>query len=312
MTQETCNQSTAQDNQQAEAERLVKETTDKIKHKLMVISGKGGVGKTSVAVNLAVSLAKNGHKVGLLDGDIHGPNVPKMLGLDLKRLGGTERKIEPVAYSSNLRVVSIAFILETPDTPVVWRGPLKHNAFSQFLGEVNWGELDYLIVDLPPGTGDEPLSIAHLIKDLDGSIVVTTPQEVSLLDSRKSVKFSQMVGVPVIGIIENMSGFLCPHCQKPIDLFKTGGGERAAEELMVPFLGRIPIDPEIVQNSDRGIPFVEKIPDSAAAKELGMISKKCEEFMERVSRKQGGEKGACGISRIKEMLKKKMDNEPIS
>jgi Mrp family chromosome partitioning ATPase len=271
----------------------------------MVISGKGGVGKTSVAVNLAATLAQDGHKIGLLDADIHGPNVPKMLGLDLKRLGGLGEKIEPVSFNPNLRVVSMAFLLEGPDTPVVWRGPLKHNAFKQFLGEVNWGDLDYLIVDLPPGTGDEPLSIAQLIKNVDGSIIVTTPQEVSLLDSRKAIKFSQMMRVPVVGIIENMSGLLCPHCGKSIDLFKVGGGEKAAKELMVPFLGRIPIDPEIVQNGDRGVPFVEVMPDSKAAEAFSQISKRCKEFVNRSKKEPEIGKGSFGISQVKEILKKR-------
>jgi len=305
MNQGTSNQNVSQEEQQLQAEKLVRETVSKIKHKIMVISGKGGVGKTSVAVNLAVTLSMEGNKVGLLDADIHGPNVPKMLGVDLKKLGGSSNKIEAVSFNENLKVVSIAFLLEGPDTPVIWRGPLKHNAFSQFLGEVEWGELDYLIVDLPPGTGDEPLSIAHLIKDVDGSIIVTTPQEVSLLDSRKSVKFSQMLKVPVLGIIENMSGFMCPHCNKPINLFKTGGGEKAAREFMVPFLGRIPIDPEIVQNCDNGTPFVETMPDSQAARIFFQIGKKCEEFMNKSKSKPEIEKGSSGISRVKEMLKKR-------
>jgi len=264
---------------QAHRERMLKEKLSHIEHKLMVMSGKGGVGKSTVAANLAVSFARQGYEVGILDADVHGPNIPKMLGLDQAKLIGTDQGMLPVPLYPNLKVLSMAFLLPNADSPVVWRGPLKHGVFQQFLGEVEWGELDYLIVDLPPGTGDEPLSIAHLIGQVDGSIIVTTPQEVALLDSRKAVIFSQMVHVPVVGIVENMSGFLCPHCGKEINLFKVGGGEKAARELKVPFLGRIPLDPEIVQNCDQGKPFVAVHPNSPAAKAFYEITKRIEEFV---------------------------------
>jgi Mrp family chromosome partitioning ATPase len=264
---------------QAHRERMLKEKLSHIEHKLMVMSGKGGVGKSTVAANLAVSFARKGYEVGILDADVHGPNIPKMLGLDQARLIGTDQGMLPVPLYPNLKVLSMAFLLPNADSPVVWRGPLKHGVFQQFLGEVEWGELDYLIVDLPPGTGDEPLSIAHLIGQVDGSIIVTTPQEVALLDSRKAVIFSQMVHVPVVGIVENMSGFLCPHCGKEINLFKVGGGEKAARELKVPFLGRIPLDPEIVQNCDQGRPFVTVHPNSPAAKAFYEITERIEEFV---------------------------------
>ncbi len=243
----------SQNEQIKHQEELLKKRMSKIRHKLMVMSGKGGVGKTTVSVNLALELARRGYKVGLLDADIHGPNVPLMLGVEGERLHVTEQGVEPLVIGNNeLKVVSMSFLLQSPDTPVIWRGPLKMGALRQFLSEVNWGELDFLIVDLPPGTGDEPLSIAQLIRDMDGSIVVTTPQEVALLDSRKSVNFSKKLGVPVLGIIENMSGFVCPHCGKEVFLFKRGGGEKAAEEHGVLFLGRIPIDPKIVEIEDSG------------------------------------------------------------
>lgn len=269
----------SEEEKQAHREKMLREKLSHIEHKLMVMSGKGGVGKSTVAANLAVSFARKGYEVGILDADVHGPNIPKMLGLDHAKLIGTAQGMLPVPLYPNLKVLSMAFLLPHADSPIVWRGPLKHSAFQQFLGEAEWGELDYLIIDLPPGTGDEPLSIAHLIGQVDGSIIVTTPQEVALLDSRKAVIFSQMVHVPVVGIVENMSGFLCPHCGKEINLFKVGGGEKAALELKVPFLGRIPLDPEIVQNCDQGKPFVAANPNSPAAKAFYEFTERIEEFI---------------------------------
>jgi Mrp family chromosome partitioning ATPase len=244
-----------------------------VKHKFMVLSGKGGVGKTSVTVNLAVTLAKQGYKVGILDADIHGPNIPKMMGVDSERLVGNQDGLLPVMALSGVKVISVAFLLRNKDDAVIWRGPLKHSAIKQFLGDVFWGALDYLIIDLPPGTGDEALSTAHLIKQVDGAVVVTTPQDVALLDSRKSVTFCRQLNIPFIGVVENMSGFTCPHCGKNIDLFKVGGGEKAAREMKVPFLGRIPIDPGLVIASDSGVPFVANNPDSKVAEAFVEISK---------------------------------------
>jgi ATP-binding protein involved in chromosome partitioning len=262
-----------------ERERLEKRLVG-IRHKLMVMSGKGGVGKTTVAVNLGVIMAREGLRVGLLDADIHGPNVPKMLGVELKPLGGARGGLRPIEVLPNLHIISMAYLIQDKDNPVVWRGPLKHSAISQFISEVEWGPLDFFIVDLPPGTGDEPLSVAHLIRNVDGSIIVTTPQDVALLDSRKSVNFSRILKIPVIGIVENMSGMKCPHCGKDIPLFKIGGGERAAKELNVPFLGRIPIDPEVVQNCDSGMPHVMAYPNSEATKAFQSIAQQCKEYVE--------------------------------
>jgi Mrp family chromosome partitioning ATPase len=270
----------AEEKQKHEEEQL-QARLDHIKHHIVVMSGKGGVGKSTVAVNLAVALAQQGLKVGLLDADIHGPNLPKMLGLDHSRLQATEGGIVPMEVMPGLTVVSMAFLLEHADNPIVWRGPLKHTVIRQFVADVQWGELDYLVVDLPPGTGDEPLSVAQVLKSVDGSVIVTTPQDVALLDSRKSVVFSGQLDIPVIGIVENMSGFACPHCGQEIDLFKKGGGELAAKELNVPFLGGIPIDPQIVVNGDAGKPYVVAYPESPAAKSLKQVADQCLAFMEK-------------------------------
>lgn len=228
----------------------------RVRHSVMVMSGKGGVGKSTFSVNLAALLASEGNRVGILDADVHGPNIPRMLGIQGRRLETTSQGLEPVEAMENLKVVSMALLSENADEPIVWRGPAKHKLIRRFSTGVNWGELDLLIVDLPPGTGDEPLSVAKLVGRVDGSVVVTTPQDVAILDSRKAVIFSQMLGVPVLGIVENMSGMVCPHCGGRIDLFGTGGGQRAALELGVPFLGRIPIDTEMVGACDGGKPLV--------------------------------------------------------
>ncbi len=239
-----------------EEEEAVKARMGKVKHKIMVMSGKGGVGKTTVAANLAFALGMRGLDVGLMDADIHGPDVPKILGIEDKRPEMSEGQISPILVTPRLKAMSIGFLLADRDSAIIWRGPMKMNAIRQFISDVDWGELDYMIVDLPPGTGDEPLSVAQLIKNVDGAIIVTTPQDLALLDSRKAVNFSGVLKVPVIGIIENMSGFVCPYCGKKINIFKYGGGERAASELGVPFLGRVPLDPKMVEAADNGTPFV--------------------------------------------------------
>ena len=275
-----------------ERDKRVTEHLGKIRYKIMVMSGKGGVGKSTVAVNLAAVLALDGQRVGILDADIHGPNVPTMWGTDWKPLQGGNEGIRPVEVLPNVKLISMAFLLPNPDSPVVWRGPIKHTAIKQFLGDVEWGDLDFLIVDLPPGTGDEPLSVANLIEGVDGAIIVTTPQDVALMDSRKTVNFSRMLKVPVIGIVENMSGLNCPECGHLIPLFKIGGGEKAAKDLGVPFLGRIPIDPEVVQKSDSGTPYVVSYPDSEVTKVYNEIAEKCTAFVEppgeKVQQKKSG------------------------
>ena len=237
-------------------EAAVKASMDKVKYKIMVMSGKGGVGKTTVAANLAFALGMEGLDVGLMDADIHGPDVPKILGIEDKRPEPSGDKMFPISVTPRLKAMSIGFLLPRPDSAIIWRGPMKMNAIRQFISDVDWGELDYMIIDLPPGTGDEPLSVAQLIKDVDGAIIVTTPQDLALLDSRKAVDFARVLKVPVVGIIENMAGFVCPYCGKEINIFKYGGGERSATELGVPFLGRVPLDPKMVEAADAGTPFV--------------------------------------------------------
>lgn len=247
-------------------EKIPHQPMQKIKHKILVMSNKGGVGKSTLAVNLAFGLAKKGLQVGLLDIDMHGPNIPMMLAIEDMILTGDEKRIQPVHFMTNLKVVSMAFLLKDKSSPLIWRGPLKMGAIKQFLEDVEWGELDFMVIDSPPGTGDEPLSVVQLIKDIDGAIIVTTPQDLALLDSRKAVNFAKKLNMPVLGIVENMSGFTCPHCGKKIDLFKTGGGEKAANEMDVPFLGRIPIEPGIVTSGDEGKPFVQLHSESHTSK----------------------------------------------
>lgn len=250
-----------------------------IKAVLLIMSGKGGVGKSTVAVNLALTFAAEGKNVGILDIDLHGPNIAKLLGIEQERLAATPDGIEPVEILPNLKAVSLALLGMDPDQPVIWRGPLKTGAIKQFLGEVNWGELDYLIIDAPPGTGDEPLSVVQLIPQITGAIIVTTPQDVAILDSRKSVLFAKRLHMPVVGIIENMSGLTCPHCHQPIYLFKQGGGQKAADELNVNFLGALPIQPELVEYGDAGRPFLQMRSDSDYVQRFKAIAAKVAEFV---------------------------------
>jgi ATP-binding protein involved in chromosome partitioning len=236
--------------QQALQERL-----QKIKHKIIVLSGKGGVGKSTVAVNLAAALSAAGKQVGLLDVDIHGPSISKMLHLENTQVQATAEGILPVE-KEGLKVMSIGLLLRNPDDAVIWRGPMKMGVIEQFLKDVDWGELDYLIIDSPPGTGDEPLSVCQLVKDPDGAVIVTTPQDVATSDVRRSITFCRQLALPVLGVVENMSGFVCPKCGEVTNIFKTGGGERMAHDMGVPFLGRLPLDPAIDEAGDDGRPFV--------------------------------------------------------
>lgn len=260
-------------------ESKISKNLEMIQHKLIVLSGKGGVGKSTVSANLALALAEKGHEVGLLDSDIHGPSIPKMLGLEESKPTPSAEGIIPVLAQPKLKVMSMGFLLSDKDAPVIWRGPMKMGAIKQLIGDVNWGKLDYLIIDLPPGTGDEPLSIAQLIPDSDGAIVVTTPQDIALVSVRKSLNFVKKMNIPIIGIIENMSGFKCPHCSKEINLFKTGGGVKASKDFKVPFLGKIPIDPHIVETGDSGKTFMIKEKNAETARSFKEIVENIENII---------------------------------
>jgi len=242
-----------------------------IGHKLLVMSGKGGVGKSTVAANLAAALALAGKSVGLLDVDIHGPSIPRLMGVEGQRIVAHESEIVPIEIGGNLKGMSNGFLLNSPNDAVIWRGPMKYGVIQQFLKDVAWGPLDFLVIDAPPGTGDEPLSVAQLVGQPAGAVLVTTPQELSVADVRRSVSFCQQLKLPVVGIVENMSGLVCPHCQGVIDLFKTGGGESLAQEMKVPFLGRVPIDPQIVECGDTGAPYVHRHRESPAAEAIHRI-----------------------------------------
>jgi len=264
-----------------EEQRKLKARTSKITHKIAVISGKGGVGKSTVTVNLAMAFAMHGYaySVGVLDADITGPCVPKIIGLHGQRLQAGPAGVFPAMGPLGIKVVSMDFLLPSDETPVIWRGPLKMKAISQFLSDIAWGELEFLFIDLPPGTGDEPLSIMQLIPEMDGVVIVTIPSEVSQIVVKKAVTFSRQLNIPVIGIIENMSGFICPKCGAEIEIFKVGGGKKIAKDLKVPFLGKVPIDPQICEDSDRGTPFITEHMDSPATKAFMEIVKKIEFFL---------------------------------
>jgi ATP-binding protein involved in chromosome partitioning len=255
---------------QAEQEQI-RRRVEQIKHQILVLSGKGGVGKSTVAANIAVSLALAGKRVGLLDIDIHGPSIPKILNLERKTVQAVGDTILPIEMFENLKIMSIGFLLRGTSDAVIWRGPLKYQMIKQFLKDVDWGSLDFLVVDSPPGTGDEPLSIVQLLENPDGAIIVTTPQEVALSDVRKCITFCGQLNLPVLGVLENMSGFVCPNCGQRTDVFKSGGGELMAGQMHVPFLGRIPIEPQIAQSCDSGRPFVYHYKQTQAAKEFEKI-----------------------------------------
>jgi Mrp family chromosome partitioning ATPase len=250
---------------QAKQDTSITRSLGKIKNKILVMSGKGGVGKSTVSTNLALGLAQRGFKVGLMDVDLHGPDICRMLDLNMT-IGDIEKEndlVPPMVYGDNLKVISLEYMMENRDDPIIWRGPLKIQAIRQFIADIDWGELDYLIIDAPPGTGDEPLTVASTIKDAV-ALVVTTPQEIALADVRKSLNFCRHVKMEVLGLVENMSGLVCPHCSETIDLFKNGGGARTAAEFSIKFLGAIPVDPKITIGGDAGQPYLVSDVDSPA------------------------------------------------
>lgn len=257
-----------------EQENKINEKMSRIKHKIVIMSGKGGVGKTSVSANLAGTLSALGKKTALFDADIHGPNSAKMLGIEKDSVFQLDSGIEPVSVSPTLKVVSMALTGNSSGGPFVWRGPMKSAVIRQFLADVNWGDLDYLVIDTPPGTGDEVLSVCQLIPDITGVVVLTTPQDVAVMDARRSLEFADMLKLRTLGIIENMSGFVCPHCGGSVDLFKKGGGAAAAKEAGVAFLGGIPFDHNIVDMADKGRLFSQNSADSPAAKAFKLIADK--------------------------------------
>ncbi len=267
--------------QQSAEQQNLKEKMGRIKHKIAIISGKGGVGKSTVTVNLATAFAMQGKRVGVLDADIHGPSVPKLLGVERKQAKTSATGVFPVEGPLGMKVMSIDFFLPE-QAPTIWRGPLKMRAIRQFLSDVDWGELDFLFIDLPPGTGDEPLSIAQLLPDIDGVVIVTMPSELSSSIVKKAVTFAERLNMPIIGVVENMSGFICPHCNKKIDIFRSGGGKKMAQEMSVEFLGSIPIDPEVGVDSDKGTPFVFAHKDSAASKAFMEIVANVEKYLKKI------------------------------
>lgn len=251
---------------------VVEKRLSTIDKKYLVMSGKGGVGKTTAAVNIAAGLAMKGKKVGLIDADLHGPSVAKMLGLTKYRVQGNEEGIDPAELiNGNLKVISVQFMLETETDSVVWRGPLKHSMINQFIGGVNWGELDYLFIDAPPGTGDEPLSVVQTIGDINGAVIVTTPQAVSIFDVKKSITFCQKIMLPIFGIIENMAGFVCPNCKTVTPIFGQGGGVNVANEFGVSLLGEIPLDPTMVLSGDTGKAYIEDFKDTPAYEAISKV-----------------------------------------
>lgn len=296
--------------QQMQRKLRISKIDEDIKHKIMVLSGKGGVGKSTVATGLALSLARMGKRVGIMDIDITGPNVPKMLGLEGTDLHVENGRIHPAIGAHGIKVISMAFLIEDPDKPVIWRGPIKLGAINQFIGDVEWGELDALIIDFPPGTSDEPLTVSQSLPTIDGVVIVTTPQEVALLDSRKSINFAKTISIPVIGVVENMSGYTITGSTEPnikvaingpsgnliettsdsegnwsitLDVFKSGGGADAAENLSVPFLGSLPFDPGIVRGGDDGVHRIIADPSGATAQAFDKIVGKVIETLEKPS-----------------------------
>lgn len=294
MSENKCQGCSGQNEQQQqgynpESDNRLQGNLSRIKNKLVVLSGKGGVGKSSVAANLAVALSMTGKKVGLMDVDVHGPSIPRLLSLSEARPQAEENTMTPIRWSDNLSVMSIGFLLPSRDDSVIWRGPLKMQLIRQFIGEVSWGDLDYLIVDCPPGTGDEPISVMQLIGKDAEAVIVTTPQHLSTDDVRRSINFCSHTENPILGLVENMSGFVCPHCQQAVEIFSAGGGEILASETGVPFLGRIPLDPEMVRSADNGYAFIKTHPEHPTGQSINGIVQKIINFTEVKQGKQANQ-----------------------
>ncbi|VAW41663.1 Cytosolic Fe-S cluster assembling factor NBP35 [hydrothermal vent metagenome] len=249
----------------AQQDLAINRSLGRIKNKILVMSGKGGVGKSTVAVNLALGLANRGYQVGLMDVDLHGPDICRMLSLtgSMEPPKNPADLVPPLVYNDNLKVVSLEYMMQNRDDPIIWRGPLKIQAIRQFIADMDWGELDYLVIDSPPGTGDEPLSVAQTVNGVE-AVIVTTPQAVALADVRKSINFCKSVKMPIAGVVENMSGFICPHCHEAVDIFSSGGGEQTARDFDLPFLGRVPMDPRVVIAGDTGRPYLSTDEDTPA------------------------------------------------
>jgi len=290
-TAENSNPADVSKNRMWEQQELLKYRMKHVKHTIAIISGKGGVGKSTVTVNLAAAFAMHGKNVGILDADIHGPSVPRLLGLMGQQVKVGPPGAFPVIGPLGMKVVSIDFFLPEEKTPTIWRGPLKMTAIRQFLSDIVWGELDTLFIDLPPGTGDEPLSIAQLLPNIDGVIIVTMPSELSRVVVNKAITFARRVGMPIVGIVENMSGYVCPTCGDKIDIFQSGGGKKMAKETGVTFLGSIPIDPKVGIDSDKGSPFIIEHSDSPAAKAFVEIVNKVEAYLKGNTKPKPDEKG---------------------
>jgi Mrp family chromosome partitioning ATPase len=269
-------------NESNQIKDFAEESPHQIGKKIIVLSGKGGVGKSTVSVNLALALSLKGFKVGLLDIDLHGPSIPTMLGIVSQRITSKDKRLEPIRIG-NMKVMSIGLLLERSDSAIIWRGPLKGKMIEQFVRDTNWGELDYLIADCPPGTGDELITITRAMDNTNGAVIVSTPQIVSSVDVSKSITFCTQLNIPIIGLIENMSSFRCPNCNTELNIFAQGGGKKIADQYKIELLGSIPIDPDIVKSCDSGKPYVHFYPESSATKEFAHVTTR---FLEQIKRSE--------------------------
>lgn len=297
-------------------EVILKKKLERIGHVFIVLSGKGGVGKSTVAVNLALSLSLRGQRTGILDVDIHGPSVPKLLGLSGIRAGVMNEEIVPIEVFGQIKVVSMGLLLGGNEQAVIWRGPMKANVIREFLQHVAWGDLDALVVDCPPGTGDEPLSVAQLLGEKSSAIIVTTPQQMATIDVEKCITFCRQMNLPIAGIVENMSGFICPSCGAEVNIFSSGGGERLAKDYGVAFLGSIPLDPDIVKSGDEEKPYMYFYPKTKTAQKFDEIVEHIVQF-EKTSQtlsktKNENEKPVVTVPKDNNSVKDSISKEEVS